>query len=85
MEMTANTPEGILDMMGPRTLDGGYSPSQVISSAMRSEVDRSSILGARETWLTRAAVRAAGTNAEEMATIAARRRRVNLAIIFFFL
>jgi len=83
MEEIANTPEGILDMMGPRTLDGGYSPSQVISSAMKSEIEalRSSILGAKETWLTRVAVCAAGTNAEEMATMAARRRRVNLAIL----
>ena len=82
METSANTPEGILDMMGPRTLDGGYSPSQVISSAMKSEdeVARSSILGAKETWLTRVAVFAAGTNAEETATTAAMRRSVNLAI-----
>ena len=83
MEEIANTPEGILDMMGPKTLDGGYSPSQVISSAMKSDVEvvRSSILGAKETWLTRVAVRAAGTNAEEMATMAARRRIVNFAIL----
>jgi hypothetical protein len=44
------------------------------------EVVRSSILGAKETWLTRVAVCAAGTNAEETATTAAMRRRVNLAI-----
>jgi hypothetical protein len=31
--------------------------------------------------LTRVAVRAAGTNAEEMATMAARRRTVNFAIL----
>ena len=83
MEEIANTPEGILDMMGPKTLDGGYSPSQVISSAMKSEVEVvcSSILGAKEIWLTRVAVRAAGMNAEEMAMMAARRRTVNFAIL----
>ena len=25
-------PDGILDIMGPNTLEGGYSPSQVMSS-----------------------------------------------------
>lgn len=34
-EINPSNPDGILDMIGPRTLDGGYSsPSQVISSAM---------------------------------------------------
>jgi hypothetical protein len=38
MEAMAKVDEGILDMMGPRTLEGGYSPSQVISSAMKRDV-----------------------------------------------
>jgi hypothetical protein len=39
MEINPRRPEGILDMMGPRTLEGGYSPSQDISSeAMDREV-----------------------------------------------
>ncbi len=90
MEAMAKVDEGILDMMGPRTLEGGYSPSQVMSSAMKREVvvvvvvkSASSIFGAKETWLTRVAVWAAGTNAEEMATMAARRRRLSLAIFVF--
>ena len=83
MEIIAKVLEGIFDMIGPRTFDGGYSPSQVMSSAMKSEVDVvcSSIFGAKDTWLTRVAVWAAGTNAEEIATMAARRRRLNLAIL----
>jgi hypothetical protein len=85
MEAMAKVDEGILDMMGPRTLEGGYSPSQVMSSAMKREVEVvvSSILGAKETWLTRVAVWAAGTNAEDIATMAARRRRLSLAIFVF--
>jgi hypothetical protein len=87
MEAMAKVDEGILDMMGPRTLEGGYSPSQVMSSAMKREVvlvvNDSSIFGEKETWLTRVAVWAAGTNAEEMATMAARRRRLSLAIFVF--
>ena len=85
MEAMAKVDEGILDMMGPRTLEGGYSPSQVISSAMKRDVvvDACSIFGEKETWLTRVAVWAAGTNAEEMATMAARRSRLSLAIFDF--
>mmetsp|Transcript_10408 Transcript_10408/g.16990 ORF Transcript_10408/g.16990 Transcript_10408/m.16990 type:complete len:97 (-) Transcript_10408:29-319(-) len=84
MDMMPKTPEGILDMMGPRTLDGGYSPSQVMSSAsaMKRDVDLcSSILGANETWLTRVAVCATGAKAVEIATMAARRRRLSFAIL----
>jgi len=50
---TPNRPEGILDMMGPRTLEGGYSPSQVMSSAMEREVVLSVaevIFGAEKDW-----------------------------------
>lgn len=81
--MMASVDEGILDMIGPRTLEGGYSPSQVMSSAKRvvEEEVCSEILGAKATWLVaRVAVWAAGTKAEETATIAARRRMLRRAI-----
>ena len=81
--MMASVEEGILDMIGPRTLEGGYSPSQVMSSAKRvvEEVDCSEILGAKATWwVARVAVWPAGTKAEETATIAARRRMLRRAI-----
>lgn len=83
MEMMASVEEGILDMMGPRTLEGGYSPSQVMSSAKRVVEDCSEeILGAKATWLVaRVAVWAAGTKAVETATIAARRRMLRRAIL----
>ena len=80
MEITPKRPEGIFDMMGPRTLDGGYSPSQVMSSAMKRAVGWASTL-AKDTWLTRVAVCATGANAVEMATMAARRMRLSLAIL----
>lgn len=38
IESIPRRPEGILDIMGPRTLDGGYSPSHDMSSAMASWV-----------------------------------------------
>ena len=81
--MMASVEEGILDMMGPRTLEGGYSPSQVMSSAKRVVEDCSEeILGAKATWLVaRVAVWAAGTKAVETATIAARRRMLRRAIL----
>ena len=81
--MMASVEEGILDIIGPRTLEGGYSPSQVMSSAKRvvEEVDCSEILGAKATWwVARVAVWAAGTKAEETATIAARRRMLRRVI-----
>lgn len=83
MEAMAKVLEGTLDKMGPRTLEGGYSPSQVMSSAMKREVEVvcSWILGAKETWLTRVAVWATGANAVEMATMAARRIKLSLAIL----
>ena len=80
--MMASVEEGILDMMGPRTLEGGYSPSQVMSSAKRMvEEDCSEILGANATWwVALTAVWEAGTNAEERATMAARMRMLRRAI-----
>lgn len=80
--MMASVDEGILDMIGPRTLEGGYSPSQVISSANRV-VDEvcSEILGANATLLeVRVAVWAVGTKADETATITARMRMLRRAI-----
>lgn len=80
--MMASVDEGILDMIGPRTFEGGYSPSQVISSANRV-VDEvcSEILGANATLLVaRVAVWAVGTNADETATITARMRMLRRAI-----
>ena len=83
MEMMASTPLGIFDMMGPSTLEGGYSPSHVISSAMNNGVDvvnlleRVGVLAVR--WMM--AVCPVGTNADEMATMAASRTSVNFAMI----
>jgi hypothetical protein len=37
-ERTPKTPDGIFDMIGPRTLDGGYSASQYMSSAIDKDV-----------------------------------------------
>lgn len=81
--MMASVDEGILDMIGPRTFEGGYSPSQVISSANRvvDEVVCSEILGANATLLVaRVAVWAVGTKADETATITARMRMLRRAI-----
>ena len=54
-------PLGILDMMGPSTLEGGYSPSQVMSSYSISLMNRGegedtkgdagAVLGAKATAL----------------------------------
>jgi len=80
MEISPRSPEGILDMMGPRTLDGGYSPSQLISSAMAREVGKGEALIGCAVCVEIAA-RGIGANAADTATIAARRRKVNLAIL----
>jgi len=83
--MMASVEEGILDMMGPRTLEGGYSPSQVMSSAKR--VVEVEILGAEATWLVaaRVTVWATGAKAVETATIAARRRMLRRAILRYII
>eukprot|EP01083_Nonionella_stella_P021979 60792_1 len=80
MEISPRSPEGILDMMGPSTLDGGYSPSQVISSAMAREVGKGEALIGCAVCVEMAA-RGIGANAADTATITARRRKVNLAIL----
>ena len=76
-EMTPSNPDGILDMRGPNTLDGGYSPSQDMSSAMaRAVVGRGvDVVIGEET--TCAGI---GANALEIAMIAARMRIESLAI-----
>jgi len=82
MERMARVPDGALDMIGPRTFDGGYSPSHVMSSAKSCVGDCVSILGAADTWFTRE-VCEAGTKACDSATMAARRKRVYLAMFLF--
>ncbi len=82
-EISPRRPEGILDMMGPRTLEGGYSlPSQVISSAMEREV-KDAEEGMVVVWVE-IAEWGMGANAAETATITERMRKVSLAILFIF-
>lgn len=65
-------------MMGPRTLEGGYSPSQVISSAMEREV-KDAEEGIVLVWVEMAE-RGIGAKAADIATIAERMMKVSLAI-----
>jgi hypothetical protein len=91
MEMMASTPLGIFDMMGPRTFEGGYSPSHVISSAMNSGavtvvgmvVDIILLEGVVVVVRWMMAVCPVGTNAEEMATMVASRTSVNFVMIMY--
>jgi hypothetical protein len=39
MDNIPSIPDGIFDMRGPKTLDGGYSPSQKVSSAFKTSGD----------------------------------------------
>jgi hypothetical protein len=71
--------DGILDMMGPKTLDGGYSPSQYMSSAMLKAVD-SLVTKAVEGKATRACDEA-GTNACETARTRATIKKESLDMI----
>jgi hypothetical protein len=75
-----NNPEGIFDMIGPKTLEGGYSASQYMSSTMFKAVNCA--LGtkatAEEGMLT---LEEEGTNADTAAIMAARKRRVSLAML----
>jgi hypothetical protein len=82
-EMIPNIPEGILDMRGPKTLEGGYSPSQKVSSAMFMAVKGAAVFGAkatgvRTTWEV-------GTKAEQAATIKERTTKLSLAIVYCYL
>jgi len=80
MEINPRSPEGILDMIGPRTLEGGYSsPSQVISSAMLREV-KDAELGIVVVWVEIAEC-GIGAKAAETARIAERMKKVSLAIL----
>ena len=82
MEINPRRPEGILDMMGPRTLEGGYSPSQDISSeAMEREV-KDAEEGMVVEWVAIAA-RGMGAKAAETAMIAERMKKVSFAIIYY--
>lgn len=82
MEINPRRPEGIFDMMGPRTLDGGYSsPSQDISSAMEREVKEAEE-GMVVVWVE-TATRGIGAKAADTARIAERMKKVSLAILIF--
>jgi len=81
MEISPRVPEGILDMRGPRTLEGGYSPSQVMSSAMEREEEK---VGVLVDWMVMAE-RGMGANAADMAMIAERRKKVSLAILIIWI
>jgi len=89
MEISPRRPEGILDMMGPRTLEGGYSPSQDISSAMAKEVVDMGVskgldaLGAKATGVEVVFKVETGAKAEAMAATMAKMRMLSLAILEF--
>lgn len=68
-------------MIGPRTLDGGYSPSQVMSSeAMLSAKEWEDGM---EVVLVETAACGIGANAAETARIAERMKKVSLAIFYY--
>lgn len=68
-------------MIGPRTLDGGYSPSQVMSSeAMLSAKEWEDGM---EVVLVETAACGIGANAAETARIAERMKKVSLAILYY--
>jgi len=82
MEIIPRSPEGILDMMGPRTLEGGNSPSQVISSdAMLREVKDAE--EGMVVVVVAIAARGMGAKAADTAMIAERRKKVSFAILFW--
>ncbi len=74
-------PLGILLIIGPRTLDGGYSsPSQVISSAKSAElVTGAETMGAEALKAT--LLVATGANAETVANAKRERKRLSLFIL----
>jgi hypothetical protein len=82
-ERTPRRPEDILLIMGPRTFEGGYSASQYMSSTMFKAVNCA--LGrkatAEEGVLT---LEAGATNAETAARMAARIKRLSLAMMNYF-
>jgi len=83
IESKPRRPEGILDIIGPRTLEGGYSPSQVMSSASAmsaEEVKGEEAFGANAGAEVRTTVVDAGEKAVLTATRAARRMRLSFVI-----
>jgi hypothetical protein len=83
-----NNPEGIFDMIGPNTLEGGYSSSQYMSSTMFKAVVVVDVVVVNCALGTKAATEEGvliledeeGTNADTAAIMAARKMRVSLAI-----
>lgn len=68
-------------MMGPRTLEGGYSPSHVMSSdAMEREVKGAEGMEAVRAWVVEIAARGMGAKAAETATMAERMKKESLDI-----
>lgn len=85
-ESTPKTLEGILDMMGPRTLEGGNSPSQDISSAIFKAVVEG--CSTRTNAVTEVFVVSfedciGGAKAEAAATIATKTKVQNLFILMY--
>jgi hypothetical protein len=82
MEIIPRSPEGILDMRGPSTLEGGYSPSQVISSdaILRDVKDAEDGM---MVVVVAIAARGMGAKAADRAMIADRMKKVSFAILFF--
>jgi hypothetical protein len=66
-------------MMGPRTLEGGYSPSQDMSSAMFSETLDSTV--GTKAALVLELTMDVGMKADVMATKTARITKLNLAML----
>lgn len=73
-ESVPRTLDGILDMIGPRTLEGGYSPSQYVSSAYKAVESLDTNAGGVR-------ICAAGTKACDTATRSATTMYVNLGMI----
>jgi hypothetical protein len=82
MEIIPRSPEGILDMRGPSTLEGGYSPSQVISSDAILRGVKDAEDGMMVVVVVIAA-RGMGAKAADRAMIADRMKKVSFAILFF--
>jgi hypothetical protein len=80
MERAPSIPEGILLMMGPRTLEGGYSPSQKVSSAFKETRGASCAL-LKATWLDDF-MGEVGTKALQAATIKERSIKLSLDMVF---
>jgi len=93
MESPPSTPDGILDMIGPRTFDGGYSlsssssPPQVMSSAMAKGAtvnDGALREGVNAAVVVGMCVVETGANAEARVTTSAMRRMQSLVMMYSF-